>query len=75
MYRHEVFEAMSGDYLGEFDLDREILVGEGLANTDGRVFRVVSMSVSGPSGNCLRRVEVAETVDTAWVARLECQGS
>jgi hypothetical protein len=29
MYRHEVFEARSSDYLGEVDLDREIQVGEG----------------------------------------------
>jgi hypothetical protein len=28
MYRHDVFEADSGNYLGEIDLEREMEIGE-----------------------------------------------
>jgi hypothetical protein len=46
-------------------------LGDGVAGDDGRVFRISSMTQTGPAGNRLRRIEVIETVDTAWTARLD----
>ena len=71
MYTHDVFDAVSGNYLGELGLEREMQIGEGIASGDGRVFRVLSISIAGPAANLLRRLEVVESYDVACVARLE----
>jgi hypothetical protein len=71
MCKYEVFEALTGEYLGEVDSLLELRLGDGIAGDDGRVFRISSMTQTGPAGNRLRRIEVIETVDTAWTARLD----
>jgi hypothetical protein len=71
MYRHDVFEADSGNYLGEINLEREMKIGEGIASGNGRVFRVLSVSIAGPEANCLRRLEVVDSNDVAYEAHLE----
>jgi hypothetical protein len=70
MYTHDVFDAVTGNYLGELDLEREMQIGEGIASGDG-LFRVLSMSIAGPAANFLRMLEVVESNDAAYVARLE----
>jgi hypothetical protein len=70
MYTHDVFDAVSGDYLGELNLEREMEIGHGIANGDGRVFRVLSMSTAGPAANRLRRLEVIESNDVGCEAHL-----
>jgi hypothetical protein len=71
MYTHDVFDAVNGNYLGEVDLEREMKIGEAIASSDGRAFRVLSMSIAGPATNCLRRLEVVESNDVAYEAHLE----
>jgi hypothetical protein len=71
MSKYEVFRALAGEYLGEVDSPHELRLGDGIADDDGRVFRVSSMTQTGPAGERLRRIEVIETVDTAWAARFD----
>ena len=71
MSKYQVFEALTGKYLGEVDSPHELRLGDGIAGEDDRVFRISSMTQTGPAGERLRRVEVIETVDTAWAARLD----
>ena len=70
MSNYEVFEALTGEYLGEVDC-HELRLGDGIADDAGRVFRISSMMQTGPAGKRLRRIEVIEAVDTAWAARLD----
>jgi hypothetical protein len=71
MSKYEVFEALTGEYLGEVDSLQELRLGDGIADDAGRVFRISSMTQTGPAGNRLRRIEVIETVDVGWAARLD----
>jgi hypothetical protein len=71
MSKYEVFEALTGEYLGEIDSLHELRLGDGIADEDGRVFRISSMTQTGPTGERVRRIEVIETVDTTWAARLD----
>ena len=70
MYTHDVFDAVSGDYLGELNLEREMEIGRGIASGDGRVFRVLSISIAGPPPNRLRRLQVVESNDVGYEAHL-----
>jgi hypothetical protein len=71
MSKYEVFEALTGEYLGEVDSLQELRLGDGIADDVGRVFRISSMTQTGPAGNRLRRIEAIETVDVGWAARLD----
>ena len=71
MSKYQVFEALTGEYLGEVDSLHELRLGDGIADDDGRVFRISSMTQTGPVGERLGRIEVIETVDTAWAARFD----
>jgi hypothetical protein len=71
MSKYEVFEALTGEYLGEVNSLQELRLGDGIADDVGRVFRISSMTQTGPAGNRLRRIEVIETVDVGWAARLD----
>ena len=71
MSNYEVFEALTGESLGEVDSLHELRLGDGIADDAGRVFRISSMMQTGPAGKRLRRIEVIEAVDTAWAARLD----
>jgi hypothetical protein len=71
MSKYEVFEALTGEYLGEVDSLHELRLGDGIAGEDGRVFRISSMMQTGPAGKRLRRIEAIETLDTAWAARFD----
>jgi hypothetical protein len=71
MSKYEVFTALTGEYLGEVDSLHELRLGDAIADDDGRAFRISSMTQTGPAGKRLRRIEVIETVDTAWVARFD----
>jgi hypothetical protein len=75
MYTHEVFDAVSGDYLAELNLEREMEIGRGIASGDGRVFRVLSISTAGPAPNRLRRLEVVESNDVGYEAHLRDHAS
>jgi hypothetical protein len=70
MFTHDMFNAVSGDYVGELNLDREIEVGHGIVCEDGRVFRVLSISTAGPATNRLRRLEVVESSEIDCDAHL-----
>jgi hypothetical protein len=70
MSKYQTFEAVTGEYLGEVDSLSELRLGDGIADDDGRVFRISSITQTGPPGERLRRIEVIETVDNAWAARL-----
>jgi hypothetical protein len=71
MIKYQVFEGRTGEYIGEVDSLHELRLGDGIAGDGDRVFRISSMTQTGPSGERLRRIEVIETVDTAWAARLD----
>jgi hypothetical protein len=71
MSKYKVFEALTGEYLGEVDTLHELRLGDGIAADDGRVFRISSMTRTGPAGERLRRVEAIEAVDADWTARLD----
>jgi hypothetical protein len=71
MIKYEVFQALTGEYLGEVDSLLELRLGDGIADADGQVFCISSMTQTGPAGERLRRIEVIETVDTAWAARFD----
>jgi hypothetical protein len=71
MSKYQVFEALTGGYLGEVNSLHELRLGDGIADDDGRVFRISSMTQIGPVGERLRMIEVIETVDTAWAARFD----
>jgi hypothetical protein len=71
MSKYQVFEALTGEYLGEVDSLHELRLRDGIADDDGRVFRISSMTHTGPAGERMRRIEVIETVDTAWAARFD----
>jgi hypothetical protein len=71
MSKREVFEALTGEYLGEVDSLQELRLGDEIADDVGRVFRISSTTQTGPAGNRLRRIEVIETVDVGWAARLD----
>ncbi len=71
MSKYEIFRALTGEYLGEVDYPQELRLGDKIAGDDGRVFRISSMTQTGPARERLRRIEVIETVDTAWVARFD----
>jgi hypothetical protein len=63
IYRHRVFEADGGDHIGYIDFERELRTGERYMYPDGRLFRILSMRTIGPTGNCLRKLEVTETIN------------
>jgi hypothetical protein len=65
MSTYEVFEALTGEYLGEVDSLQELRLGDGIADDLGRVFRISSMTQTGPARSRLHRVEVIETVELA----------
>jgi hypothetical protein len=46
-------------------------IGEGIASGNGRVFRVLCVSIAGPEANCLQRLEVVDSNDVAYEAHLE----
>jgi hypothetical protein len=71
MSKYKVFQAFTGEYLGEVDSLHELRLGDGIAGDDDQVFRISSMTQTGPAGSRLRRIEVIETVETAWAARLD----
>jgi hypothetical protein len=61
---HKVFEAETGNYLGDVVSPYELHLGDGIADHDGRVFRVRSLKHTRAGASRLRRLEVVETVDT-----------
>ena len=71
MSKYQVFEALTGEYLGEVDSLYGLRLGDGIADDDGRVFRISSITQTGAAGERLRRIEVIETADTAWAARFD----
>jgi hypothetical protein len=71
MIKYEVFEALTGEYRGEVESLHELRLGDGIADDDGRVFRISSLTQTGPAEKRLRRIEVIETIEAAWVARLD----
>ena len=71
MSKYRIFGALTGEYLGEVDSPYELRLGDGIADDDGRVFRISSITQTGPPGERLRRIEVIETVDTTWAARFD----
>jgi hypothetical protein len=71
MSKCEVFEALTGKYLGEVDSLLELNLGDGISAGDGRVFRISSMVQTGPAGKRVRRIEVIETDNSSWIARLD----
>ena len=70
MSKYEVFEALTGEYLGEVDSLQELRLGDGIADDAGRVFRISSMIQTGPARSRLHRIEAIESVEVGWVARL-----
>ncbi len=71
MSKYQVFEALTGEYLGEVDSLHELHVGDGIAADDGRVFRISSMTQTVPAGKRVQRIEAIETVNMPWIARLD----
>jgi hypothetical protein len=68
---HKVFEAETGNYLGDVDSPYELHLGDGIADHDGPVFSVRSLKHTGAGASRLRRLEVVETVGTPWAVRLQ----
>jgi hypothetical protein len=71
MFKYQVVDAVTGDFLGEIDSHHELGLDEGIAHHDGRVFRICTITSIGATGNRLRLLEVIETVDSEWPARLD----
>jgi hypothetical protein len=75
VYRHRVFEADGGDHIGYIDFDRELRTGERFMYPDGRLFRILATRTIGPTANCLRKLEVTETINGVYEVRPDPWGA